>query len=257
MFSYKRFSEQFKINLFQNAFRHGMFLLIVCLGLIIIHYRFFHSGAPSHQDLFDSAGFVLCLMSIINSIDVFSKLRRTDSGIQYMMMPANTLEKYSAAWLYSTLFTFLVYLVAYYIIHFLSISVGNMITGYGASYQSMDLSRLWELFTGTMFVQSIYFLGSVYYRKNPFVKTTAVVFGCIVVISIISSYILKLYLENSGINFNSSGFTWNITTNNNLMLDLPGSDFSTNLVEILKVILYLIPFGCWTAAFFKLKKLEI
>jgi len=258
MFSFKRFSEQFRINILQNAFRHGMFLLIICLFLIINHFEYFHLGGFAGKDMLGSALYVVSIMSIITSIDMFRKLSRTDSGIHYLMAPASTLEKYLAAWIYSTLFTFIVYIALYCIVHTLSMLIGNLLTGLNLPYQHFELSQLWEYFIKMMFIQSIYFLGAILFKKNSFVKTTATLFGCGILISIIGSYMVKHFFEASCFNLSDS-----VSVNIDGSLDnefVNGSSIPETFKyygHIIKTIIYVIPFICWSTAYIKLKNTEI
>lgn len=258
MFSFKRFSEQFKINVIQNARKHGMYILALGLLFIYANYKYFESGGYECNNLFNSAGFLISIISIFHSIDVFGKLRRTDSGIHYLMMPASTTDKYLAAWLYSTLFTFVVYLITFYAIHSLAMILGNSITGLSLPYQFLDSKELWGIFKLMLFYQAFYFLGALVFRKNPFIKTTAVLIGCNIAIGIIGVYIVKHYFadflpvnNNNSVNFNMG----NWINNNKNGLNLPEEiEYYVNLV---RNMLYIIPFICWSAAYLKLKKTEI
>lgn len=262
MFSFKRFSEQFKINILQNAHRHGLFLLIVSLFLIIKYYHYFnhfnYGGFEGFEgrNMLSSALFVTSIMSIIVSIDIFKKLSITNYGIHYLMIPASTLEKYLAAWLYSTLFTFVIYITLYYIIHLLSMFVGNLITGLNLPYQHFSLSQLWEYFTKMMFIQSFYFLGAILFKKNSFVKTTACIFGCVIILIIIGSYVITFNhaLDLSLFNINSTSTDNNVTNNTINGLNPEVIEHYKDMIEI---ILYIIPFICWSAAYIKLKRAEI
>lgn len=241
MFSFKRFFKQFKIDILQNAHRHGLYLLIICLLFIYNRYHVYHylySGSFESERMMRPEDFVKIIMIILGvidmfiSIDMFRNLSKTNSGINYLMMPATTLEKYLAAWAYSTLFTFVIYIIAYFVIDRTSMFIGNLITGH--SYQDIETSiitRFHMLFFKYMiFFQSFFFLGAVLFRKNSFIKTTATLFFFTILISIISNYIIKI----SNINVSSEYF-----------------------VKIIKTIFYIIPFICWSAGYLKLKNTQI
>jgi len=253
MFTIKRFSEQFKILLLQNIYRHGLYLLCISLYLIYKHYQFFYNGGGA--DLMDSAEFVMVLASVISSIDVFGKLRRTDSGIHYMMSPANIIDKYAAAWVYSTIFTFSVYLLTYNLIHFISFSLGNLIMGLEIPYQFRTLNQIRENFTVVMFFQSLYFLGSILFRKNPFVKTTASIIGIVITISIVGGYIVNQYYLRTVI---PEDTRININIGQEMSLNgVPFLELMKDYGVVIKTMVYSIPFICWILTYFKLKKIEI
>jgi len=256
MFSFKRLFKQFKINILQNAHRHGLYLLVICLFLIINHYHYFYSGGFERRGILNSAGFVVIIMSILISIDMFKNLVRTDSGINYLMMPATTMEKYLAAWVYSTLFTFIIIITTYFVIHVTSMFIGNLITGLYLPYQYFEPSRLWNFFIKMMFFQSFYFLGAILFKKNSLVKTTAALFFLTIIISITGSFIVKNYLELSNSNIGDS-INFNFDGDNS---DIMSSNIHASIKyveEIIKTILYIIPFICWSAGYLKLKNTQI
>lgn len=259
MFSLKRFSEQFKILVYQNYTRHGLFLLIYVLYLIFIHFKYFNTLGHSAENPFESFGFIVSLAAIFFSIDVFGKLRTsTGSGITYMMIPATIFEKFFAAWFYTTVVTFLSFFSIYLIVHTLSILTGNMINIADLPYHFPDIEKIWDVLSDMLFFQSLYFLGSVIFRKNPFGKTTAIIVGLIVLMSIISGLILKYSVEGSE-NFFKNNFTFNFngSMNDYTINGIPMEVFIENVKNILIICAYILPVACWTAAYFRLKKLEI
>jgi hypothetical protein len=256
MFSFKRFFKQFKINILQNANHHGLYLLVICLFLIINHYHYFSSGGFERRDMLNSARFVVIITSILISIDMFKNLVRTNSGINYLMTPATTLEKYLAAWVYSTLFTFVIIITTYLVIHVTSMFIGNLITGLYLPCQYFEPSKLWNFFFKMIFFQSFYFLGAILFKKNSFIKTTAALFFLTILISIIGSYIVKNYLEFANLNIRDS-INFNFDGDNG---DIMSSNIHASIEsveKIIKTIFYIIPFICWSAGYLKLKNTQI
>ena len=257
MFSFKRFSEQFKIILMQNAQKQGMFLAVLSLVFIYSHFVMFQKGGGSLPLDFMFWGFVITIFTIVNSTNVFSALLRTDSGIHYYMTPASIGEKFAAAWLYSSIFTIAVYSLVIGLVHLASMTVGNAITGLNLPYNFPGRDVMKEGFFHLMSIQSIFFLGAVVFRKNPFGKTllSIICFGFIA--GIIGAAAINWYLHGADAmdasNFTS--FNWSINTNNIEDLNLPGN--LENLGQILKVIGNSIPFICWIAAYFRLKTREV
>jgi len=171
-------------------------------------------------------------------------------------MPATTMEKYLAAWVYSTLFTFIIIITTYFVIHVTSMFIGNLITGLYLPYQYFEPSRLWNFFIKMMFFQSFYFLGAILFKKNSLVKTTAALFFLTIIISITGSFIVKNYLELSNSNIGDS-INFNFDGDNS---DIMSSNIHASIKyveEIIKTILYIIPFICWSAGYLKLKNTQI
>jgi hypothetical protein len=231
-----------------------MFLLIFILAMIFLYYKTFQTGGPE-DNIFKSFGFFVAIFGIIESIDVFSRLRSTGSGIFYLMLPATTFEKFLAALLYTTLFTFIVYLSTFYIIQFLVVNIGNMFVTTDVSLYFPDMKRILDNLTDMLFFQSLYFLGSIIFKKNPIGKTTAAIVGIIILISIVSGLVMKQYFSEYGIAVNNGSYNFNFDGDFNDNLMLP--DVFDNLKLILEISFYVIPLLCWTGAFFKLKKTEI
>jgi hypothetical protein len=258
MFSFKRFSEQFKIILMQNAQKQGLYLVVICLTLIYCHYVLFHSDGRNFPLGLDFWGFVIALMTIINSTNVFAALLRTDSGIHYYMTPASIGEKYAAAWLYSFAFTVVIYASVIGLVHLISIPLGNLITGLALPYSFPDPSKVWDNFQDLMLFQSLFFLGALVFKKNPFGKTLLTIIVCGFAISLISSIIIGKYLTHGTELSNSVSFNWN---NHNSHPDfINGTDFPEvmeNLWQTVKVILTVIPFICWIAGYYRLKTREV
>ncbi|MDP4278625.1 MAG: hypothetical protein Q8914_13450 [Bacteroidota bacterium] len=257
MFSFNRFSQQFKIILYQNAHRHSIYLLIFAIYMLFKNFRYAESfsflngfsGITGNLSVsFESFCFIVTLIAIIHSVEVFGQLRSTSSGISYLMLPATIFEKYAAAWIYTTIVTFLVYLSTYYLIHIVTISAFNLFSSSGIAYSLPTLSQLWDSMKDLFFFQSLFFLGAVVFRKNPVGKTIVSILICMVVLSIIYIVFLHHMATEQAAYWNSS---MNLSFNMN---NLPGNEA---IKEILRICSWLLPFACWTGAYYKLKSLQI
>jgi len=255
MFSFKRFFEQFKIIWMQNAQRQGLVLIILALVIIYIHFnRYYFDGNSFDLGFW---GIFVAVMTIINSTNVFSALLHSNSGIHYYMTPASIGEKYLAAWLYSSLFTIAIYSLTIYFVNLASISIGNAITGQEHSFV-ISIDTLKEGFLDLMFVQSLFFLGAVIFKKNPLGKTLLTIICCVFIIGLISAFIIRWYLMGNEAFSNLSDTTnYNLSIRVNSLDELNLPENFGNLKEVLKVIVFCIPFVCWIAAYFRLKKREI
>lgn len=234
-------------------------MLIYALYLVFVYFKFFNSTMISSEYPFSSFGFVVSLASIFFVIDVFNKLRiSTGSGITYLMTPATTFEKFISAWVYSTIITFLAFLSTYLIVNVISTTFGNVIAGMEMPLYIPDIEKLWDACSDMLFFQSLYFLGAVLFRKNPFGKTTAVIVGFIVLASIIGGLILKYSMEgadelfNNNISFNINGNLDGYTING-----IPMSILFEDFKKFIVVCTYILPLACWTGAYFRLKTFKI
>jgi len=257
MFSFKRFSEQFKIIWMQNAQKQGIILLILSLLYAFFHFKMFNEGGVVLFLSFSFLMLVLTIITIVNSVTVFSALLQPNSSIHFYMTPASIGEKYAASWLYSGIFTFVIYLAVFGLVHLMSISIGNLITGKTLPFDFPKPEIIRESFYNIMYVQSLFLLGAVVFRKNPFWKTilTLIILG--ISIGLISAALIRWYILGSEA-FNTSemtSFSWNLNIQNMDDLNLPES--LDNFKNFVTVVVTSIPIICWIAAYFRLKTREV
>ena len=263
MFSIQRSTNEFNAIFRLLSRRHGVILLIFTLWNVFKHFLFFKLGNSTallgNQQAIDSIAspdFIFLLISIIISLDVFAKLRSSVGGIHYLMTPANTSEKFAAAWLYSTLVTFISVTIVYNLTHLLCMVVGNVIYGANMEVHLQSWSAIFNLFSGVMFVQSIYFLGSAYFKKNPAGSTTLILFAGSLIIGFTATFIFEHYIKSS---FHFVGNTINFKSANdwNLLFNANTPQYLKTLFNIVKVIFYATPFVCWAGAYLALKNKEV
>jgi hypothetical protein len=258
MFNIARFSEQFMILFRQNKNRHGMILGIFILFQLFGYVKYFTGdGSKDLDDFYKFAtafSFILCVMSCQ---DVFNKLRNTPSGIQYLMTPATILEKYSAAWLYSSMFAFIATQLTYFVVHFLCINVGNLITGMGSELGFPAWQDVQKIFLTVMFVHSIFFFGSILFRKNPIIKTIGSYIGIMFLLTLIFAWYAKHFLVNTQILHSKS---LNINLNGSLGSSINGMPLQHFLEQIgmnIKWVLCGIALLLWSGSYILLHKKQI
>lgn len=257
MFSFKRFSEQFKIILSLNAQKQGLNLIVIALVFILCHFFLFYQNGNKLILDFTFWGFIVAIMTIINSTGVFSALLRNESAINYYMTPASIGEKYAAAWLYSSIFTIAVYTSFIYLIHVAAMSLGNMITDRSLPYLFTNNETFKMGLFCIISLQSMFFLGAVVFKKNPFGKTLLTIIVANFMISVIAAVVFNLIYKN-GEMFNSSQVmsqNWNIQYESINGQQIP-KDWE-DPIKALKIFAGSIPFICWIAAYFRLKTREV
>lgn len=195
MFSITRFSEQFMILFRQNKNRHGLILAIfVGIQLFGLVNHFSGSGNHDTEGFYKTAIFFNIILCVMACQDVFNKLRSTPSGIQYLMTPATITEKYSAAWLYSSLFVFAVAQLTYVVLQIIGVSAGNLLTGLDSSYGLPNWKNVWDVFQTVMFAHGVFFFGSLLFRKNPIIKTLGAYIGIVFILTLCFAWFAKNYL---------------------------------------------------------------
>lgn len=245
MFSIARFSEQFRILVRQNLNRHGLVLGIFVLLQMFVQVLYFNGfGGMDEKSFYKIAMFLSIILCVLACQDVFNRLRNTPSGIQYLMTPASMTEKYAASWVYSALFIFLVVQSAFVVFQLIGMSIGNLITGMGSGYGIPEWIDIWDIFKAVLLTHSIFFLGSLVFKKNPIIKTIATYMGINFLFSLIFMIIAGIYFHN----FKSNGpENFQIIFNNHFGNIGDGTPFTDFLEFIVKNIEWFL--GCLTVIF--------
>ncbi len=263
MLTLQRTSYEFNALFRLLSRRHGVILMIFTLWIIFKHFLFFKFGNGSDVmnnkmaiDAIASPDFIFLVIAILISTDVFTKLRSSVGGIHYLMMPSNTVDKFSAAWIYSTLFTFITITLTYNLTHILCMFTGNLIYDMNAPVNIQSWTAITNLFWGVMFFQSLYFLGSAYFKKNPVGKTTLMIFGVMIVLGLTATYIFEhinkdsFHFTNTNINIQNMGDLEQLMNQ-----DIP--QLWKTMFRIVQIIFYATPFVCWSGAYLALKNKEV
>lgn len=248
MFSFKRFNTQFCILLGQNANRHGIALLVMVMYFVIIHFKFSPSLILTDRNPFDDFFMLLTIGSIGFSLDVFKQLRSPIAGIYYQMTPATVFEKWLAALLYTTLFTLVVIFTTFLLVHTLIITGANLFSTVDYAYQFPNWALAWENLKMVLFFQSLFFLGAVVFKKSPFLKTILVVVGSVILFSIIMGLVIKHQ-------FDVDSLSVSFGTDKGMQGFEVLEQFET-LIKVLNVFSWILPFGCWGAAWYRLKTIQ-
>jgi hypothetical protein len=153
---------------------------------------------------------------------LFNELSSGPKAINYLSFPASHLEKLACGLLYGVVFFFIAYTAIYYIVDFAMVNLGNSLAGDPRSLaaatdrpasvvnifsrdpnnQSRPANEGPGLFATFMFVyvavQSAYILGSVYFAKFSFIKTTIALACIALVITLFVGKVLSSMLPDHG-----------------------------------------------------------
>jgi hypothetical protein len=108
---------------------------------------------------------------------IFFELHSSNTSFQFLTLPASTFEKFSAAWLISSVgYT----AVAVAVIFLLSILIESISALKSGIWDNFRLFNPFETdnrhrFASYMFYHSVFLLGAIYFRKNNFLKTLLVI----------------------------------------------------------------------------------
>lgn len=259
MVSFKRLAEEFKSIFLLLSRRNALILTIITLFLILGHYLYFKT-AHWNSPMDGNPTFWYLLVGIIAAIDVFGKLRGHISGTHYLLTPSNTFEKFFAAWLYTTILAFVAAYLTYNLTHVVCMLVGNAFTSQSLPIEIQGIREIGSIFVNVIFFQSIYFLGSAFFKKNPFIKTTGLMLISIMVLGLLMSWIVSSYM-NTSFNFENGGnHSFNFENGRdweNLFNTGTLPQLLENLKIISKIFYYGTPFIAWSLTYLTLKNKQL
>jgi hypothetical protein len=178
-----------------------------CLGiLVIINFLTIYFGGRVEPDLIISLSFVLMFLGgyIFTSM-AFNELHSPQKAYQYLTLPATTLEKITSVWFLTTIVYVIASLLLFVILVFLSNLFAALVGSLTVSYEVLLNYPVWKIIWIFMVTQSVFLLGSCYFKKNNFLKTilTLFIIGIILMIyAVINGYLL-FGSEFNGIDGNS------------------------------------------------------
>lgn len=205
----------------------------------------------------------LMISGLIFAANMFKIFAYTPGGMHYLLIPATHAEKLVSSILLSIVYYFCMFLVTYTIGTWLGIQLGNLLFGLekpltfsfyqmdntGVDWNGQMVHQIGLLKTYVSFVitQSIFLLGSIFFKRNSVGRTFLSIMAISIVLIIIQLFLIK-------INFG----TWNMNIQMNNTIFLPsGMKLFQNNVWIFKLLTYLtIPF-LWLVSYFRLTEKEV
>lgn len=269
----KHWSENRKKYLLGILAITGIILIWFLFNIIMERYR--------PMGLGNQAGtyFVgLFIVGCLFASTLFSDLASKPRGIKYLSLPASQLEKTLCALLYSVVIFFAVYTIMFYIVDIIMVKIANGVsyTYWQKNHSAGDVfipERIINIVTlndkqgaggkinigflfllGYFALQSAYLLGSVYFARFSFIKTTiSLLILCLFIIFFIGK-ILNAFMPD--------GSFYNGITSYQLFGEGFGEEKIIRLPEWVGTsVLFLLKFGFapifWVATYFRVKEKEI
>lgn len=213
MLTLTQLANELNILIRLNWKKHGLLLLIYAIYAAFFHYGIYQNALTHSRTLTLSSMLTdgpLFVFLIVVSLDVFKQLRQPVGSIQYLLTPSQTLGKYMSAWLYSFLMVIIAFVVTYNLTHLLCVYIFNTFTPVHFSIMStntdattylnpktlpflfQNMDQFYPFFVSMMGTHATFFLGSVFFRKNPFIKTLLASFGLGLLQLLLGYIILKI-----------------------------------------------------------------
>ncbi len=112
----------------------------------------------------------LYVYGLIRTSHVFSELHNPQKGYAYLTLPVSTAEKLWGSWILSAPVFTLLFSIICIVLYFLACLTGGRMDAFHKIFDA-DNARGVGFF---LIIQSVFFLGAVYFKKNNFMKTVAV-----------------------------------------------------------------------------------
>lgn len=205
----------------------------------------------------------LIISGLIYAANKFKIFAYTPGGMHYLLIPATHAEKLVTSILLSTVYYFCMFLLTYTIGTWFGIQLGNLLFGLETPitfsfFEMENISAEWkgqmvnhigllEVFFNFTITQSIFLLGSLFFKRNVATKTFLSMMAISMILVIIQIVLLR-------INFG----TWETSVNLRNTIFLPNSmGMFQNYEWILTTLKYLtIPF-LWLVSYFRLTEKEV
>ncbi|MBV5343028.1 hypothetical protein JZU68_05270 [bacterium] len=144
---------------------------------------------------------------------MYKSFSYTPGGMHYLLIPATHLEKLVSGIILSTFYFLAGVLLSYFIGNTVGTHLGNLIFGLNNTVHfqlfetaneinrmssDSNLSYL-DMFVGFAIVQSIFLLGSIYFKRNTIGKTMLSIIAFTVVIGLIEILLLKFNFDTTSI----------------------------------------------------------
>jgi hypothetical protein len=212
--------------------------------------------------------FLISISGCFYASQFFRELGSRSKAINYLLLPASSLEKLLVSILYSIVLFFIVFTAIFYLVDVIVIALVNAIhpvytePNVNGVIQKASVINVFGWFgvaNGVSFFLSAYFaiqtaflLGSVYFEKYSFVKTVISLFVVFLVIYLVIWFFVDTILPDGGYHRDIGSFRIQNNGNDHLV-ELP------NVVREVLVGLfkYGFPFFFWVVTYFRLKEKEV
>ena len=229
---------------------------IMYWGILVLVFTLIHKA--------ESAKIILYVMGFIFAAKQFKLFAYTPGGMHYLLIPATQLEKLASAILLTTVYYFPMFILSYSIGNIVGTTVFNMLfsqsspvtweffnsanaQSLGNNFSFLQGNQFLEMIVTFITIQSVFLLGSIFFRRNPIGRTMLSLFVLFIVLGIIETFFFKGFFGGIASMRNMSSFSFN--ADNSTLLSTVGYGF--------KIFGYLlIPFF-WTVTYFRLTEKQV
>lgn len=215
--------------------------------------------------------FSLFLVGPFYASQFFKDLSFTPKGINYLTIPASTLEKVLCSLFYGIILFFIVFTAAFYLVDVITVGLANAIhpyynsalnsEGIAIKAQVVNVFKIEEnqqniaYYFMLMFlaVQSAALLGSIYFRQYSYIKTAISLALVLLTIYLVGFYLTSSFMPRGGFYKEFTGYQVFEEDGKNKLIQLPSW-----VAQALKLFFfYAFPPIFWITTYFRLKEKEV
>ena len=272
-FDFRRFSLLVGKHWADNRKKY-MLSIVAFMSLILIWYVFIMLTDPldplaeglQHVTYY----FSLFLVGPFYASQFFKDLSSRSKGINYLMVPASTLEKTLCSIFYVVILFVIVFTVAFYLVNIITVGLANLIhpdysgVARNGIVHKAHISNIFRIpgnprnmaqyfFLLFFAVQSVAFLGSIYFPKYSYIKTAISITIVCLVIALVGFYFTSFFMPRGGFNELSTYRVFSEDGNETRVIQLPAW-----IGKVLKFLFfYAFPPIFWVTTYFRLKEKEV
>jgi hypothetical protein len=226
-------------------FRGNIFVVLATFYALLLLANVISSNNIFTVDLRPTALFLLLYFGgIIVSSLAFKNLHYPERSYFYLMLPASNVEKFLVRLILTAIIFPIAVLISYAIFYWILGAVLYIFTGKFYFVNILFSGVAWGMIGSYIFVQSVFLLGSSYFKKYSLIKTVLLISCCALALFILLSVLAKLFLQNLFV----TDF-------------ISFSDITVMGVHVYKVFfaflsVVLAPF-CWFVTYLRLKEIEV
>ncbi len=205
------------------------------------YFRFF-------KDILFFGGFIITAGS-------FTDMHKKETAQNFLLLPASTFEKFLSRLILTSAGYAVITIAGMMLLSYISEGINILIfSRHNGLFNPLN-KNVWLLVAHYMVTQSIFFLGSVYFRKYNFIKTINVIFLFVILVSIVLFLFLRIVFFDFFSNFfkldpSAYSFRWGISN--------VYPENLSSLVTFIKISYWIIPAPLfWIISYFRVKEAEI
>jgi hypothetical protein len=206
---------------------------------------------PLSSDFFTTFfGGILFLAGLVTTSHVFKDRHNSYNIHNWLMLPASTLEKFLIRFLFSTAGVILGSALCCWLCSLLTGIANALLYNQNMVLFNPFSFSVWHMIQAYLAIQSLFFLGASWFRKNHFLKTVLTLFILQILISLISGGLGYMFLFRF-LEGDFNGMAGEVFISSWI------TDGRTLAIALRFLLQGIIPASCWTAAYFRLKEAEV